>query len=140
MRTAIVLLFLATLLPAQTGDDRPAGPRQLWDRFFELTNAANEAQDDEERDVLLSRAGRLFELEDLPAADRVERGRAAVKFLHGYVNRLTSRVPTAKFPLDSAGAEFVFQSEHGPITATRQKDGSWLFAAETRRTLRRAGR
>jgi len=131
MRTAIALLLLSTLVLAQDGNERPAGPRQLWDRFFNLTGRAKQA-DDEQREQLLTEAGRLFELDDLPQVDREVRGRAAARNLLGYVNRLATKVPTGTFPPASADSEFVWNTKHGPIVAAKQKDGSWLFAAETR--------
>ena len=134
MRTVLAVLLLASLLPAQTEEARPAGPRQLWDRFFNLTGRANKAKS-EEQQALLNDAGRLFELEDLPAVDRDERGRAAARFLLGYLNRLTKKVPTTTFPLAYADAEFVYQTVHGSIIAAKQKDGGWLFSAQTRRSV-----
>jgi len=131
MRTVFALLVLVTLLPAQTEEARPVGPRQLWDRFFNLTKRASKAEGSEQQ-ALLTQAGRLFALDDLPAVDRDERGRSAARFLLGYVNRLEEKVPTSQFPLASADTEFVHPTLHGPIIAAKQKDGGWLFSADTR--------
>ncbi|MHC4953022.1 MAG: mechanosensitive ion channel family protein [Planctomycetota bacterium] len=139
MRILIAFLFLVALLPApalaQTEDQRPAGPRQLWDRFFNLTNNANRASDPDLKQALKIEAGRLFELEDLPPADRDARGSSAAAHLYDYVNRLKADVPTADFPEVSDEPEHVWKSEKGPIIAVRQKDNTWLFSARTRKAI-----
>jgi hypothetical protein len=125
IRGIVALLVLASVAWAQ--GEGPQGPRQLFDAFFAQMKKAVEG--DEEA---LTRAGRLFDLSDLPSADREDIGEQSAKDLLNYLNRLKAIVPTHLFPESSDAATFTHRTEFGAIVAAKMPDGSWRFSKETR--------
>ncbi|MHC4932561.1 MAG: hypothetical protein ACYTGV_10275, partial [Planctomycetota bacterium] len=124
-RGIVAFLLLASVVRAQ--DKGPEGPRQLFDAFFAQMKSAVKGDED-----ALVRAALLFDLSDLPSADREDIGEQAAKDLLNYLNRLDSTVPTHLFPESSEETTFTHPTEFGAIVAARMPDGSWRFSKETR--------
>jgi MscS family membrane protein len=86
-------------------------------------------------DDALIRAGGLFDLSDLPSADRDDIGRQAAIDLWNFMSRIDDRFAWEAHPSALEKSSYWIPTEFGAVIAERTEDGSWRFSKETRQNI-----